>query len=114
MNILYYDIQGSAGWPVLGWILIGIGAILLTITIIIAVENPDDISFGMTITMVLCVVLGILVLQDTRIPIVKATVNDETSWKEIQQDYELIKQEGEIYTFRVKNASIEEWKLKVE
>ena len=114
MNILYYDIQGSAGWPVLGWILIGVGTILLIVSIIIAVEDPDDISLGMIITAAACVVFGILALQDTRIPIIKATVNDETPWKEIQQEYELIKQEGEIYTFRVKNASIEEWKLKIE
>lgn len=114
MNILYYDIQGSAGWPVLGWILIGVGAILLTISIVIMFADPDDVSFGMIITAAVCVVLGILVMKDTRIPVVKATVSDETSWKEVQQGYELIKQEGEIYTFRVKNASIEEWKLKVE
>ena len=114
MNILYYDIQGSESMPVLGWVLIGIGAILLIVSIIIMFVNPDDVSFGMLITTVACVVLGILIMRDTRIPIVKATVSDETPWKEIQQEYELIKQEGEIYTFRVKNASIEEWKLKVE
>lgn len=46
---------------------------------------------------------------DTRIPIIKATMNDEVSWQEIYNKYEFKSQEGEIYIFEVKDTTNEEW-----
>lgn len=115
MNILYYGIIGGAShWS--GWLLITWGIFLALLGIYFFLENDikgKDFFIGV-ITALFCIVIGILVVIDNRKPIVKATINDTVSWQEISKDYELIEQEGEIYTFKVKNTTLEEWELKIK
>ena len=47
-------------------------------------------------------------MEDTRHPEVKALVDDKISWQEINKNYEFIEQEGDIYTFEVKESVADE------
>ena len=56
------------------------------------------------------ILTGFFVMKDREYPIIKAAINEEISWQEINNKYELMEQEGQIYTFKVKNITNEEWK----
>lgn len=116
MNILYYGFRGTASLPVLGWILVAIGAGFLIFSFISWLYDViTNVEFvGGCAVSVLAILLGIFSLMDTRVPVVKATINNSISWTEVQKDYELLEQEGEIYTFKVKNATVDEWLLKID
>lgn len=109
MTILYEGFDGKPSVPIFGWILIGLGILMLTIFIWFLVKKDTNglgVLFGMGIILVIG---GLIAIGDTRIPIIKATVNEEVSWQEITDKYELAEQEGQIYIFKVKNTTIEEW-----
>lgn len=110
MNILYYGFSGSG--PNISWgiFLLILAAINAIISIIIAITDHQISVFfiGLGITAILTL-LGFANYLDTRIPIIKATINDEVSWQEIYNKYEFESQEGEIYTFKVKDITNEEW-----
>ena len=109
MTILYEGFDGKPSVPIFGWILIGLG-ILMLITFIWFLVKKDTYGIGVLLGMGIVLVIGGLVaIGDARIPIIKATVNEEVSWQEINDKYELEKQEDQIYTFKVKNTTIEEW-----
>lgn len=114
MNILYYGFNGSASMDVWGYILTILGGICLIIDIILLFIDTEEAKFSIFVGSVLAIVLGVLAFQDTRVPIVKATIDNSVSWAEVQKDYEFLKQEGEIYTFKVKNTTIDEWLLKID
>lgn len=115
MNILYYGFRGGASTPVLGWILIGLGAVLLIGGCIAffcdAIEGSELSAsiFGG----IVAIFIGIVANADTRMPIVKATVNTEIPWIEVAKDYKYLDREGNICVFEVLNTSIENWELKV-
>ena len=71
-------------------------------------EETEGIGalLGIAIVLAIC---GLLSISDFRTPIVKATVNEEVTWQEINNKYELAEQEDQIYIFKVKNTTIEEW-----
>ena len=53
--------------------------------------------------------LGVHLITDSRVPIVKATINEIVPWQEVNSKYELLEQTGKIYTFKVKDVSIKDW-----
>ena len=110
MNILYYGFSGSGSDTFFGIFLIILAAIAAIISIIIAITDGEISAFffGCGIAAIFCI-LGFAECSDTRIPIIKATINDEVSWQEIYNKYELKSQEGKIYTFKVKGITNEEW-----
>ena len=110
MNILYYGFSGSGSDIFWGTFLFILAAVIVTISVIIAITD-DEISvfFAGLCVAVLFALLGLCEYLDTRTPIIKATVNDEVSWQEIYNKYEFESQEGEIYTFKVKDTTNEEW-----
>lgn len=110
MNILYYGFSGSGSdvfWGIFFFIL---AAIIVTISIIITIIDGEISSFfiGCAIAAIFAL-LGLAEYLDSRIPIIKATINDEVSWQEIYNKYQFKLQEGEIYTFKVKDTTNEEW-----
>ena len=110
MNILYYGFSGSGSDIFWGIFLFILAAIIAIIFVIIAITDGEISAFfvGLGIAAVVAV-FGLAEYSDTRIPIIKATINDEVSWQEIYNKYELKSQEGEIYTFKVKDTTNEEW-----
>lgn len=109
MNILYEGFDGRSSMPILGWGLIGIG-ILMFITFIWFLIKKDTEGIGALLGIaIMLAICGLLSISDFRIPIVKATINEEISWQEINDKYELAGQEDQIYTFKVKNITIKEW-----
>lgn len=110
MNILYYGIQGSAPYPAVAWFFWGAAILAFIIGIIMCFSKYEPYYIIPTLAFVaLFVAIGFLTNADSRTPIVKATINDEIGWNEINKGYTLIEQEGQIYTFEVKDVDIEEW-----
>ena len=109
MNILYYGFIGSGSDIFWGIVLFILAATIAFISIIIAVTDGEISSFfyGCGIAAIFTL-LGLAEYSDNRVPIIKATINDEVSWQEICNKYELKSQEGEIYTFKVKDTTNEE------
>ena len=114
MTILYKGFIG--GPPEYGWgIVAGILALISligTITEIFYLRNKDGAWFGLLSLFFIMISIGLLI--NNQKPIIKATVDDTIPWKEIDKDYKFESQEGNIYTFVVKNKTIEEWKLIIE
>lgn len=110
MNILYYGFSGSGSNIFLGIGLFIFAVIIVIISVFIAITDGEISAFfvGLCIAAIFAL-FGLSEYLDTRIPIIKATMNDEVSWKEIYNKYEFESQEGEIYTFKVKYTTNEEW-----
>lgn len=108
MNILYENFGGRKADPALGWALIIVG-ILYFIGFIFLARNGSEGQAITLLSAILFTLLGIFVKQDRQYPIIKATINEKVSWEDINNKYELIEQEGRIYTFKVKNTTVEEW-----
>ena len=109
MTILYEGFNGYIADPILGWFLIAMG-IILFINFIYLVINDDwaGSTIGILLFAIVLVLIGVFAMKDRQYPIIKATINEETSWQDINNKYELIEQEGRIYTFKVKNMTNEE------
>lgn len=108
MTILYENFGGRKADPALGWALIIVG-ILYFIGFIFLARNGSEGQAITLLSAILFTLLGIFVKQDRQYPIIKATINEKVSWEDINNKYELIEQEGRIYTFKVKNTTVEEW-----
>lgn len=115
MNILYYGFRGGPSIPFIGWPLIAIGAGFIIFSFICWMRNViTDVEFLKgSIASILAIVVGIIAVIDTRVPIVKATVNTEISWVELAKDYKYLGNEGDIYIFEVLNKTNKEWEPKV-
>lgn len=109
MTILYEGFDGRSAMPILGLIIMGFGILAIVVFIYFLIKN-DTQGIGTLLGFaIVCIIVGFIFNADIRIPIVKATVNEEISWREINDKYELVGQEDQIYTFKVKNTTIEEW-----
>lgn len=110
MTILYEGFDGYIANPTLGWFLIAVG-IVFFITFIWLVKNDNE--EGSTIIILLFAIgfvfVGVFAMKGKQYPIIKAAINEEISWQDINNKYELMEQEGQIYTFKVKNITNEEW-----
>lgn len=108
MTILYQSECGSA--PILWFsiVLWSIGAILLIASIVLWIQDEDPVClFGVAVG-VAALILGFATNTDTRYTEIKATINDTVSWQEINEKYELLSQEGDLYTFKFKEDSVNE------
>lgn len=115
MNILYYGFRGAASLPVLGWTVIGIGIALFVIGCVAFIYNVIDGKelIASAVGAIFAIVIGIIAKADTRVPIVKATVDNEIPWVEVAKDYKYLDSEGDICIFEVLNTSVKDWELKV-
>lgn len=116
MNILYYGFRGGAAIPYIGWPLIVIGAGFLIFTFVCWVRdviNGAEFAGG-CFASVCAILVGIFALMDTRVPIVKATINNEIPWIEVAKDYKYLGSEGDIRIFEVLNTTVSEWETKVK
>lgn len=105
MEVLYEYTAGTGPLlplAVFSWV----AGIVLTIACIVMMIQDEEITPIGCLCLIFSVCIGIAGFDfnaDSRHQEIKATINDNISWKEVNEKYELIKQEGEIYTFRVKD-----------
>ena len=114
MNILYYGFDGPAASSLVGWIFL-FGVIWFAVLAIFELcekQFTGGIAFG--IVSIILIYSTVYAFLDHRVPIVKATVDNNISYVEMNSHYELIKQEGKLYTFKVLGTSNEEWEAVVE
>ena len=104
MEILYEYTAGNAPAlipAIIFWVVGGVMTILCIVMMIMDGEFSSE-GFLCFLFSVLIGCVGVVFNADTRRQEVKATLNDTITWKEINEKYELVKQEGEIYTFKVR------------
>ena len=100
MTILYETTRLTGRYLVATVILFLISALLIA-AIIYCKRHGDNTYIVLIPTTVVLVVLNVVCFF-MKTKIVKATVNDTVPWIEINDKYELLDQEGDIYTFAVK------------
>lgn len=108
MTILYQSVVGDAPmlWlAILVWIC---SAIDLILSIVCYVQNDHCASFCIVVLALFLIFAGFVFSSDKRYTEIKATVNDTVSWTEINAKYELLSQEGDLYTFKLKEDSSHE------
>lgn len=108
MTILYQSECGST--PIL-WaaiILWSLGVILFIASIVSWVYDEDSLGSLFVVLGVCALIAGFVMNVDTRHTEIKATINDTVSWQEINEKYELLSQEGNLYTFKLKEDSVHE------
>lgn len=107
MTILYEGFKGEEPSIVLGVILCVIGVVSLGL-FLLALRESEPVGAVLCFIAILVVTCGAVVtFTSHRYPIVRATVSDVMSFKEVYENYELIDVEGEIYTFKVKDINNE-------
>lgn len=115
MNILYEGISGSAANPQLGGLLFSIGVVVMIAGILLYMHlDIDDNCLFLLIIPLSCILIGIFNLVDSRRPVVKATLNDTIPFTEIQEHYEYVDKEGDIYIFKPRNINIDEWEQQIK
>jgi len=114
MNILYYGFNGPAASVLVGWIFL-VGVVFFAVIAIVAFSEKQYGSgvFSGLVSIIL-IYSTVYAFSDNRVPIVKATIDDNISYVEMNSHYELMKQEGKLYTFKVLDTSNEEWEAVVE
>lgn len=102
MEILYEYTAGLAN-PVFAIFLWSAAAVVFLVGIGFAISERDWSVFWLCGVLALLVAaLGGVCNADTTHQEVKATINNTVSFEEINKKYELIKQEGELYTFKAR------------
>jgi len=115
MNILYEGISGSAANLQLGGLLLCIGIVVAIVgTILLAHFGANDNWLALLIIPIAFIIFGILLLTDSRRPVVKATLDDTIPFTKIQEHYEYVDKEGDIYIFKPRNININEWEQQVK
>lgn len=103
MEILYEYTVGSAANSALAIFMWSAAAVVFLVGIGFAISWRDWGIFWLSGTLALVVAgIGYTCNQNTIHQEVKATINNTVSFEEINKKYELIKQEGELYTFKVR------------
>lgn len=90
--------------------MVAAGTFAWLISMIIEAIRDEDIlycvlSFFMAAVCVVAIIVcvrGANALSDARETIVYATIDDSTPWSEINERYELIRQDGKIYKLRLR------------
>ena len=114
MNILYYGFVGAPKDVLVGYIFLG-GLMVFTAIAIIAIVEKEWMVAGVFGVAAFALIFAVCnAFTDNRTPIVKATLDSNISYVEVNKDYELMKQEGKIYQFKVLNTTNEEWEAVVE
>ena len=108
MTILYQSECGSAPILWLSIVLWSLGTILLIASIISWIHDEDSVYVVGVLFSVFLLICGFTTSADTRYTAIKATINDTVSWQEINEKYELLSQEGNLYTFKLREDSIHE------
>jgi hypothetical protein len=104
MEILYEHVAGSAPCMPLAIVAWSIAGLISLWTIYEAIKDEDSSYLLILFLTGIIALLGFKSTADTRYNEVVATINENVSWTEVNDRYELLKQEGQLYTFKVKEA----------
>jgi len=104
MEILYEHVAGSAPCMPLAIVAWSIAGLIALWIIVEAIKDKDPSYLPLLFLTVFIVILGFKFTADTRYNEVVATINENVSWNEVNDKYELLKQEGQLYTFKVKEV----------
>lgn len=108
MEILYEHVAGSAPCMPLAIVVWSIAGLFVLWIIVEAIKDEDCSYLLLLFLATLIALFGFKFTVDTRYNEVVATINENVSWNEVNDKYELLKQEGQLYTFRVKEDSNEQ------
>jgi hypothetical protein len=104
MTILYEGFGGTEPSTVLT-ICFSILGLFSLISLFVCLKTGDSGSAVISFMgLALSVIVVLVNITSRSYPIVRATIDDTTSFKEIYESYELIDVEGDIYTFKVKDS----------
>lgn len=99
MTILYtYEV--SYDWLIIIMLIIAVVLIAMMIALIISTKDWSYLLLSIAIIAIISLCVGIYFEKYT---CVKALVDDTVSYREIYEHYEYIDQEGDIFTFKVKD-----------
>lgn len=85
-------------------ILAAICSVLMLMSLINSDEAAIVIFFTITFIILSCSAGIVYKIQGERVSEYKVTISDTVSFKDLYEKYEIVKQEGEIYTIREKPA----------
>ena len=108
MEILYEHVAGSEPCMPLAIVAWSIAGLVSLWTIVEAIKDEDSSYLLLLFLTAFLALLGFKFTHDTRYNEVVATINENVSWNEVNDKYELLKQEGQLYTFRVKEVPNEQ------
>lgn len=118
MEILFRGFSGHA--PFLDAAAIAFAACAVSIASMLIIVTKGSVKrFGwVPFICILCsfiyMFLGVYLIIDSRVPIIKATINETVPWQEVNSKYELLEQTGKIYTFKVKDISVKDWETLIK
>ena len=111
MNILYYGFERDMGIDFIVSILAGLTILLAVAVVVMFIESKFGMAATAGLTCMLFVFLAIFIHETQgNIPIIKTTIDDSYSWKQLNSEYKLRDTEGQIYTFEVLNVDTDEWR----
>ena len=94
----------------LSWVAVIITAILVITGVILIIYGREELEDGIIALGVVCVVIAIIIMVVTLIhevnktyPQYQVTITEQTNMKEFYEKYDVLKQEGLIFTIRDKD-----------
>ena len=105
MTILYTGVEGSPPLETLAGIFFIMAAVVCVVSIAVAVYYVNIKHLSFLLISAALVIAGFVLRADYRYTVVKATIDPSVSWVEVNDKYKFIKQEGEIYTFQLKEET---------
>ena len=111
MNILYYGFERDMGIDFIVGILAGLTVLLAVAVVVMLIEDEYSAAAIAGLICMICLFSAIFIHEtEGNIPIIKTTINDSYSWKQLNSEYKLRDTEGQIYTFEVLNVDADEWR----
>ena len=105
MTILYTGVEGSPPLETLAGIFFILAAVVCVVSIAVAVYYANTKQLSFLLVSVALVIAGFILRADHRYTVVKATIDPSVPWVEVNDKYKLIKQEGDILTFQLKEET---------
>lgn len=105
---------GLSGTAICTMLIVFIIAIIIGISCFsIRKRNWEDLLFCMFIGACISLLIGSVVQEETKVPLeyktqYKVTISDEVLMNEFYDKYEIVEQDGKIFTVREKNDMLEE------
>ena len=106
MNILYKS-AGVDGGCLLGAVVLFICSFAIIGIMLYEANHGNPKALWFSGVSLLLAILGAILIGKMDRTVVKATVDNTVPWVEVNEKYQLISQEGDIYTFLVKGESDE-------
>lgn len=108
MTILYQSTEGHAPMIWVAIVVWVVAAINIIPSLILWIRDDELKWFVLICIGIFLVFCGFSAIANTHHTKIKATIDDTVSWQEINEKYELLYQEGNLYTFKLREDSTHE------